>query len=90
MLFYIWGHSYEFDDKNNWERLEEICEKLANRDDIWYATNIEIYEYVEAYNSLRYSAHGDMIYNPTLFEIWIDISGKTYSVKPGETLKIEE
>ena len=54
-LFYLWGHSYEFDNNNNWDHIEKICEKLANRDDIWYATNMEIYEYVTAYNSLIYS-----------------------------------
>ena len=41
-LMYIWGHSYEFSKDNNWERIEEICEKLSGRDDTWYATNIEI------------------------------------------------
>lgn len=85
-LLYIWGHSYEFDLKNNWERMEEICEKLANRDDIWYATNIEIHDYVEAYKSLRYSANGQMVYNPTLYTIWFDVDGKLYCIKPGETL----
>ena len=28
-LFYIWGHSYEFANNNNWERIEEICKNLA-------------------------------------------------------------
>ena len=89
LLFYIWGHSYEFERKNNWDHLTQICEKLANRDDIWYATNIEIYDYVNAYYSLQHSADGNMIYNPTLYEIWFDIDGKIYSIKPGETLKLD-
>jgi len=87
-LFYMWGHSYEFERDNNWNLLDEICEKLSGKDDIWYATNGEIYDYVEAYNSLSYSADGTIIYNPTLFEIWFDVDGKIYSIKPGETLKI--
>ena len=87
-LFYLWGHSYEFDNDNNWELLEEICKKLGNKDDIWYATNIEIYDYVTAYNSLVYSADGKTIYNPTLYTIWFNIDGTDYSIKPGETLKI--
>ena len=66
--------------------MEEICQKLANRDDIWYATNIEIHDYVEAYKSLRYSANGQMVYNPTLYTIWFDVDGKLYCIKPGETL----
>ncbi|WP_010165734.1 polysaccharide deacetylase family protein [Candidatus Epulonipiscium viviparus] len=43
-LFYIWGHSYEFD--NCWDRIEKCAELLSNRDDIWYCTNIELYDYI--------------------------------------------
>ena len=89
-LFYLWGHSYEFEMKNNWEHIEAICEKLANKDDIWYATNIEVYEYVNAYNSLIRSADGRMIYNPTLIKIWFVGDGKPYTIEPGETIIIDE
>ena len=87
-LLYIWGHSYEFDRNDNWELMEEICEKLANNDDIWYATNIEIYDYVEAYKRLIYSADGYKIYNPTLLTVWLDVDGELYCVKSGETIRI--
>ncbi len=89
-LLYIWGHSYEFDRDNNWERIEEICQKVANNDEIWYATNIEIYDYVQAYKSLRYSANGKMVYNPTLFTIWLDVDSKLYKINPDETIRIDE
>lgn len=87
-LFYVWGHSSEFDDNNNWEVIEQICQKLANNDEIWYATNIEIYDYVEAYKRLIYSADGYKVYNPTLITIWIDVDSVLYSIKPGETIRI--
>ncbi len=87
-LFYLWGHAYEFDEKNNWERMEEICQKISGKEDIWYATNIEVYNYVKAYNSLIFSADSSRIYNPTLEEVWFNVDGKTYSVKPGQTIKI--
>lgn len=87
-LFYMWGHSYEFENANNWDLLENICKKLSGNDGIWYATNIEIHDYVEAYNSLIYSADGRIIYNPTLFEIWFDIDGELYKISSGETLKL--
>lgn len=89
-LLYIWGHSYEFDRDGNWDHMEEICRKLAHNDELWYATNIEIYDYVQAYKSLRYSADGRMIYNPTLQTVWLDVDGKLYSVNSGETIRIEE
>lgn len=89
-LLYIWGHSFEFDNNNNWEHIEEICEKLTNNDEIWYATNIEIYDYIQAYKSLRYSADGQMVYNPTLFTIWLDVDSKLYKINPDETIRIDE
>ena len=88
-LFYLWGHSYEFERNNNWELLDKICEKISGNDDIWYATNIEIYNYVNAYNSLVLSADETMIYNPTLIDIWLDIDGRVYKVASGETIKVE-
>ena len=87
-LFYIWGHSYEFDNKEGgWEHAEEICKRLAGRDDVWYATNIEIYDYVQAYNSLVYSADNTKAYNPSLLTVWLDRDGVLYSIKSGETVK---
>ncbi|MDE6567570.1 MAG: polysaccharide deacetylase family protein [Lachnospiraceae bacterium] len=41
MLFYIWGHSYEFDVEDNWDRIETLCSMLGDRDDIFYGTNAE-------------------------------------------------
>lgn len=41
-LFYLWGHSYEFDANGNWERLEKICERVAGRDDVFFGTNKEV------------------------------------------------
>lgn len=87
-LFYLWGHSFEFDRKSNWDRGEEICRKLSGHDDIWYAANIEIYDYITAYNSLIYSADGKIIYNPSRISLWIDIDKKVYEIKSGETLKL--
>ena len=88
-LFYMWGHSYEFRNADNWEHLEDICAKLGGKDDTWYATNMEIHDYVEAYNSLVYSADGRKVYNPTLIRIWVDVDGVLYDIAPGETKDFE-
>lgn len=87
-LFYLWGHSYEFDQKNNWDRMEKICQQLSGKDDTWYATNIELYDYIAAYNSLIFSADSSKIYNPTLKTIWFEVDDVPYSIKPGETIRI--
>ena len=88
-LFYLWGHGYEFHYGNNWDLLESICAKLGGKDDIWYATNIEIYDYVMAYQSLLWSADSKRVYNPTLFTLWFSIDDSMYTIAPGETLVIE-
>ena len=88
-LFYLWGHSFEFERNNNWELLDTICDKLARREDVWYATNMEIYEYVNAYRSLIYSADAKIIHNPTNVKIWFDLDGVLYSIDPTGTLVIE-
>ena len=87
-LFYIWGHSYEFDRDNNWDHLEEICRILGGHGDTWYATNMEIYEYVTAYRQLVFSADGSIVYNPTLLKVWLEADGKEYTIEPGQTIRI--
>ena len=88
-LFYMWGHTYEFDGDNNWDHLEKICQILGNREDIWYATNIEICNYVKAYEALEMSADGSMIYNPTVYKLWMNVDGKQYVIEPGQTITVE-
>ncbi len=88
-LFFLWGHSYEFDNRNNWDLIEEICKKFSEQsEDIWFATNIEIYDYIKAYNSLIYSADSKIIHNPTLIDVWLDIDGTTYCIPSGDTLRL--
>jgi len=84
-LFYIWGHSYEFNDDNNWELMEEFAKAAGHREDTWYATNIEIVDYMNALRALRVSADRSMVYNPTALEVWFTINKEPVSVKPGET-----
>lgn len=38
-VFYVWGHSYEFDIHNTWDRFEEFLKMMSGRDDIAYLTN---------------------------------------------------
>ena len=41
MLFYIWGHSYEFDIDKSWDAFEEFLKYISGRDGIFYGTNRE-------------------------------------------------
>ena len=87
-LFYLWGHSHEFARDNNWERLDEICEKIGGKENIWYATNGEIYEYQKAYKSLRFSADGCLVHNPSAIDLFINAGGNNVTVPAGKTVKL--
>ena len=41
-IFYIWGHSYEFDIADTWDKFESFCQLIPGHDDIFYGTNKEI------------------------------------------------
>ena len=72
MLFYVWGHAYEFDDNDNWSVMEGLVAYLAeHKDKIWFATNGEILEYLNAYHRLEYSVDGSLIYNPSAIDVTI-------------------
>lgn len=49
----------------------------------------EIYEYINAVRALVYSATGDYIYNPSRIDVWMQVDGKAYEIKAGETIEIE-
>lgn len=89
-LFYVWGHTYEFDyQEDAWERIGQFAETVSARDDVWYATNLEIYRYLQAYEKLENSLDGKRIYNPTCQEIWFRENDRLYHVLPGETIETE-
>lgn len=86
-VFSVWGHTFEFRIKNNWQVIEDFCEKMANKDHIWYATNMEIYNAWADYQRLEWSVDGEMVFNPNARTVWIgDRKGNTWEIKPGETL----
>lgn len=87
-LFYLWGHSYEFDDKNNWQVIEEFCKTMGGHEDIWYATNMEIYEYIEASRQIVSSVDGSRIYNPTAMTLYLEAGKENILLKPGQTVQL--
>lgn len=88
LLFYLWGHSYEFDDQKNWDVLETFCRKMGKRSDIWYATNLEIYEYVQAFRKLRVDTKAGRIHNPSACKLWLECDGKGIVVNAGDTIDL--
>ena len=85
-LFYLWGHSYEFEAKDNWDVIEKFAEYTGGKEDVWYATNLEIYDYIEAWKRLITSADGTRIFNPTAYTLWYSMAGQCGCIRPGEEI----
>ncbi len=87
-MFYVWGHAYEFADNDNWEIIEEFAKSISGKEDIWYATNIEIYEYVENFKRLVFTLDQTRVKNPTAQDLWFVTHKKLYCVPAGETIEL--
>ncbi len=89
MLLYVWGHSYEFDREGNWDIIEEFCRSVGGREEVWYATNIEIADYLSAVESLQFSASGDVVRNPSGLSVWVLANGLPKELPAGATVSLE-
>lgn len=92
-LFYLWGHSYEFEANDNWNVIEDFSHAVGNNADIWYATNIEIYDYIKAYENLIWAMDYKRVTNHSSKDVWfkLALTGKnavTACVHSGETLEL--
>ncbi len=85
-LMYVWGHSYEFDNNDNWEVIEEFCKFMGGREDIWYATNIEIIDYLDAAKRLQFTADNTLVYNPSAASVWLEVDDHRYVEAKGGCL----
>lgn len=79
-LLYIWGHSH-FLDEAGWLRLNTFCETMANLEDTWYATNLEVADYLLAISELVFD--GDEVYNPsTDIKVWMKTESGFLELEP--------
>lgn len=87
-LFFLWGHSYEFEADNNWQVIEDFCAQVAGCDDVWMATNVEIFDYTQAYNRLEYAVGSRMVSNPSAQPVWIRADSGIVEIPAGETVTL--
>ena len=87
-LFYLWGHSYEFDDRGDWDRMEAFCKMAGETPGIWHATNMEICRYVTAWRSLVCTLDMSAVENPSGVTIWFRHGAELRQVDPGRTVGV--
>lgn len=89
-VMYVWGHSFEFGWPDDWSIIEEFAAMMAGKEDIWYATNLEICNYIQAVRAQEFSEDGMKLHNPTALPVWVSTREGILEVKPGETKVIGE
>ncbi len=85
-LMYVWGHSYELPEQGGWEIMERFCETVAGREDIWFASNIEIADYMEQAERLRFTIDGDLAVNPGSGSVWLNVNGEPVEIPGGQSV----
>ena len=88
-LFFWWGHSFEFYKEKDWEFIESFAKLVSGKEDVWYATNGEIYDYVKAFDRLEYSSDGTLVHNPSSIDVYIKyIGNKEFVIPAGTTVDL--
>lgn len=87
-MMYVWGHSYEFTDRDNWNVIEEFCRMVGGREDIWYASNIEIVDYMEVCKRLHFSSDLSFVYNPSAQSAWLNVGGEIKEIRGGTQVSL--
>ncbi len=80
----VWGHSYEFDLDHNWDLIEDFGKLISNKPDIWYATNMEIVDYLSAFRQLKFAASGRFVWNTGAATVWLSVDEEIVKVAGGE------
>lgn len=88
-LFYLWGHSYEFDLYDNWSTIKMFFEYISKyKDTIWMATNMDIVHYVNAFRQLIYTVDCKKVYNPTGITLWLDVNEQQVKVPSNSIVRL--
>lgn len=85
----IWGHSYEFPRHKNWHVIENFCQQMCKKDDIYYAAMGEIASYAEACKKVIVSKDGKTLENKSDMTIFFMLNGKNMKVDAGKTVTVK-
>lgn len=87
-LFYLWGHSYEFDRDGNFDMIAAFLKEAGGRENVWYATNIQIKDYVDAMRGLQFTCDEKTVLNPSGLSVWLTVNGEKREIRPWETVSL--
>ena len=65
--------------KRNWKN---------GMEDIWFATMLELYDYLMALRAIHISADGSILQNPTTLPLWVEVNGEMLKLDAGSTIHL--
>lgn len=85
---FIWGvHSFDYNKEDTKDIIPEFLNKYGNcPDEFWYTTVGELFDYVDAADSLV--VEDKKVFNPSAIELYVIINGERTSIAPGATVAI--
>jgi peptidoglycan/xylan/chitin deacetylase (PgdA/CDA1 family) len=85
-LLDIWGHSWEMsNDLTKWNETETFFKRLANNPEIYYGSQIQIVDYLNAFNNLKFAVNKSTVTNNSALDIYFKINNKTFKAPAGKT-----
>jgi peptidoglycan-N-acetylglucosamine deacetylase len=86
-LLDVWGHSWEMENnQSKWDETEKCFKLLGNNPAIYYATQIDIVDYINAFRNLKFSVERNIVYNPGSIIVFFRKNGKVYCIPSGATI----
>ncbi|MDD4011607.1 MAG: polysaccharide deacetylase family protein [Sphaerochaetaceae bacterium] len=87
-LFYLWGHSYEAERDDSWSLLQGFADLVQGQDSIWYATNLQIIDYIESFRRLESSCDGMLLANPTSQDLFMISDDEPILIRSGQSIDL--
>ena len=88
-LFYVWGHSWEYEGPGNkWAEVEKFFKMISKNPDIFYTTQFELVDYINAFKNLKFSVDKTIVTNLSSITVFVKINGKAFSIEAGTTKQL--
>jgi peptidoglycan/xylan/chitin deacetylase (PgdA/CDA1 family) len=85
----IWGHSWEMGtDQNKWNETEKFFKLLADNQAIFYTSQIDLVDYINAFRNLKFAVDKNYVTNTSSINVFIKINTKVFNVLSGTSMKL--
>jgi len=89
-LFYVWGHSWEYEGPGNkWAEVEKFFKMISKNPDIYYTTQIGLTDYINAFKNLKISVDKSMVTNLSSINVFVKINGRVFTIEAASTKQLK-